>query len=154
MSQRKILIVDDIESNRAILRRYLEDEYEIIEACDGEEAIQVIQEEQLNLELVLLDLVMPKKNGFDVLEYMNEFGFIPAIPVIIITVESNYENEMKAFEFGVNDFITKPFYPQIVRKRVKNIIDLYETQQNLKQLLDEQVMDTVQLMEELEGSNG
>ncbi len=149
MSKDKILIVDDVESNRLLLEKYLEADYEIIQAEDGEAAIAMIQKHQLDLKLILLDLIMPKKTGFEVLEFMNEFGFIPEIPVIIIMVESNYENEMKAFEFGVNDFITKPFYPQIVQKRVKNILDLYETQRNLKNLLDEQVMDTMELMEKL-----
>ena len=93
---------------------------------------------------------MPEKSGFDVLEFMSDYGFISEIPVIIGTVEANYENEMKAFEYGVSDFITKPFYPQIVQKRVKNVIDLYDTQKNLRRLLDEQTIDTMELVAELE----
>ena len=103
-----------------------------------------------NISLILLDLIMPEKSGFDVLEFMSDYGFIPEIPVIIVTVEANYENEMKAFEYGVSDFITKPFYPQIVQKRVKNVIDLYDTQKNLRRLLDEQTIDTMELVAELE----
>ena len=150
MDKKKILIVDDAFTNRALLKKYLEDEYEIIEAANGQEAIDIIKEQQLSISLVLLDLVMPVKDGFDVLDFMNDYGFIPEMPVIIITVEANYESEMKAFEYGVSDFVTKPFYPQIVRKRVKNIIDLYETQKNLRQLLDEQTMDTMELVAEIE----
>ena len=86
---------------------------------------------------------MPEKSGFDVLEFMSDYGFIPEIPVIIVTVEAN-------FEYGVSDFITKPFYPQIVQKRVKNVIDLYDTQKNLRRLLDEQTIDTMELVAELE----
>ncbi len=150
MNDKKILIVDDAMTNRALLKKYLEDDYEIIEAVNGQEAIDIIQEQQLNISLVLLDLVMPVKNGFDVLKFMGDYGFIPEIPVIIITVEANYESEMKAFEYGVSDFVAKPFYPQIVRKRVKNILDLYETQKNLRQLLDEQTLDTMELVDQIE----
>lgn len=150
MNNKKILIVDDAVTNRELLKKYLEDDYEIMEAADGQQAIEIIQKQQLNISLILLDLVMPEKSGFDVLDFMEEYGYMPEIPVIIITVEKNYESEMKAFEYGVSDFVTKPFYPQIVRKRVKNILDLYETQRNLRQLLDEQTMDTMELVAQIE----
>ncbi len=150
MKNKKILIVDDAVTNRVLLKKYLEDDYEIMEAADGQQAIEIIQKQQLNISLILLDLVMPEKSGFDVLDFMEEYGYMTEIPVIIITVEKNYESEMKAFEYGVSDFVAKPFYPQIVRKRVKNILDLYETQRNLRQLLDEQTMDTMELVAQIE----
>lgn len=150
MKNKKILIVDDAVPNRVLLKKYLEDDYEIMEAADGQQAIEIIQKQQLNISLILLDLVMPEKSGFDVLDFMEEYGYMTEIPVIIITVEKNYESEMKAFEYGVSDFVAKPFYPQIVRKRVKNILDLYETQRNLRQLLDEQTMDTMELVAQIE----
>lgn len=154
MKNKKILIVDDAMTNRALLKKYLEDDYEILEAADGQQAIETIQKQQLNVSLILLDLVMPEKSGFDVLDFMEEYGFMTEIPVIIITVEANYESEMKAFEYGVSDFVAKPFYPQIVRKRVKNILDLYETQRNLRQLLDEQTLDTMELVAQIEQMGG
>ena len=138
METKTILIVDDALTNRVLLKRYLEDDYNIIEAENGQRAIDIINEQQLNISLILLDLIMPEKSGFDVLEFMSDYGFIPEIPVIIVTVE------------GVSDFITKPFYPQIVQKRVKNVIDLYDTQKNLRRLLDEQTIDTMELVAELE----
>lgn len=150
MKNKKILIVDDAVTNRVLLKKYLEDDYEIMEAADGQQAIEIIQKQQLNISLILLDLVMPEKSGFDVLDFMEEYGYMTEIPVIIITVEKNYESEMKAFEYGVSDFVAKPFYPQIVKKRVKNILDLYETQRNLRQLLDEQTMDTMELVAQIE----
>ena len=150
METKTILIVDDALTNRVLLKRYLEDDYNIIEAENGQRAIDIIDAQQLNISLILLDLIMPEKSGFDVLEFMSDYGFISEIPVIIVTVEANYENEMKAFEYGVSDFITKPFYPQIVQKRVKNVIDLYDTQKNLRRLLDEQTIDTMELVAELE----
>lgn len=150
MNSQKILIVDDAMPNRALLKKYLEDDYEIAEAANGQEAIDIIQEQKLDISLILLDLVMPEKTGFDVLEFMEEYGYMTEIPVIIITGEANYASEMKAFEYGVSDFVAKPFYPQIVRKRVKNILDLYETQRNLRQLLDEQTMDTMELVSQIE----
>lgn len=150
MKNKKILIVDDAVTNRVLLKKYLEDDYEIMEAADGQQAIEIIQKQQLNISLILLDLVMPEKSGFDVLDFMEEYGYMNEIPVIIITVEKNYESEMKAFEYGVSDFVAKPFYPQIVRKRIKNILDLYETQRNLRQLLDEQTMDTMELVAQIE----
>lgn len=153
MEEKTILIVDDASTNRSLLKKYLEEDYNIIEAENGQVAIDIITKQQLNISLVLLDLVMPEKSGFDVLGFMTDYGFIPEIPVMIITVESNYENEMKAFEYGVSDFVTKPFYPQIVRKRVKNILDLYETQRNLRRLLDEQTIDTMEPVAEIEQMN-
>ena len=97
METKTILIVDDALTNRVLLKRYLEDDYNIIEAENGQRAIDIINEQQLNISLILLDLIMPEKSGFDVLEFMSDYGFIPEIPVIIVTVEANYENEMKAF---------------------------------------------------------
>lgn len=101
------MIVDDAMTNRALLKKYLEDDYEIIEAANGQEAIDIIKEQQLSISLILLDLVMPEKNGFDVLKFMEEYGFMLEIPVIIIIVEANYESEMKAFEYGVSDFVAQ-----------------------------------------------
>lgn len=148
MTDKKILVVDDLQVNREILRKYLESKYEIIEACDGEEAIELIKEHQLGISLILLDLVMPKKTGFDVLDYLTEYGYMSEIPVIIITSEAYYDVELKAFDYGVSDFVTKPFYPQIIQKRVQNIIDLYDTQKNLRTLLDEQTMELMMEIEE------
>ena len=147
MKEKTILVVDDLKVNRDILRKYLENKYEIIEACNGEEAIELIEKHQLGISLILLDLVMPKKTGFDVLNYLTEYGYMSEIPIIIVTSEAYYEVELKAFDYGVSDFVTKPFYPQIVQKRVQNLIDLYDTQKNLRTLLDEQTME---LMMEIE----
>ena len=148
MKDKRILVVDDLKVNRDILRKYLENKYEIIEACDGEEAIELIEKHQLGISLILLDLVMPKKTGFDVLNYLTEYGYMSEIPVIVITSEAYYEVELKAFDYGVSDFVTKPFYPQIVQKRVQNLIDLYDTQKNLRTLLDEQTMELMMEIEE------
>ncbi len=148
MKDKKILVVDDLKVNRDILRKYLENKYEIMEACDGEEAIELIEKHQLGISLILLDLVMPKKTGFDVLNYLTEYGYMSEIPIIIITSEAYYEVELKAFDYGVSDFVTKPFYPQIVQKRVQNLIDLYDTQKNLRTLLDEQTMELMMEIEE------
>ncbi len=138
---KKILIVDDAESNRVLLRSFLCDQYEIIEACDGQEAIQKIDEYKQELSIVLLDMIMPVVDGYQVLEHMNDYGYIPEIPVISITSDTESGKEEKAFESGVSDFIPKPFNIAVVRKRIENTIDLYERTNNLQKLVEEQTAE-------------
>ena len=85
----KVLVVDDSEINRTILNEILRSEYEIIEAESGEEALDVLQKNKGKIALVLLDVVMPGKDGFDVLGAMNRYGIIEDIPVIMISAESS-----------------------------------------------------------------
>lgn len=140
MDKQQILIVDDEEVNRAILHsmfRNEEQEYELIEAENGQQAIELI-EKCSNLVLIMLDLVMPVKDGFGVLEYMKEQELLDRIPVILITSEAVQDSEDRAYSYGAADVIHKPFYPHIVKKRSKNIIELYQNKLNMEKRLKEQ----------------
>lgn len=127
----KILIVDDSEFNRAILKEILEETYEIIEADGGNEALHKINEYGMKISLVLLDIIMPEKDGFEVLEYMEEERLISDIPVIIISSEDSANYIRRAYEMGVSDYINRPFDANIVYQRVSNTVKLYAKQRRL-----------------------
>ena len=136
-----ILIVDDSEMNRAILADMLGEEYDIIEAEDGVQAIAILQKQVNSLSLVLLDIVMPKMDGFGVLEIMNRNHWIDNVPVIMVSAENASEQVRRAYELGVTDFIMRPFDALIVRRRVVNTILLYAKQKRLIGLVEEQIID-------------
>ena len=127
----RILIVDDSEFNRAILKEILQETYEIIEADDGKEALLKINEYGMEISLVLLDIIMPEKDGFEVLKYMEEESLISDIPVIMISSEDSANYIRRAYEMGVSDYINRPFDANIVYQRVSNIVKLYAKQRRL-----------------------
>lgn len=127
----KNLIVDDSEFNRAILKEILEETYEIIEADGGNEALHKIDEYGMKISLVLLDIIMPEKDGFEVLKYMEEERLISDIPVIIISSEDSANYIRRAYEMGVSDYINRPFDANIVYQRVSNTVKLYAKQRRL-----------------------
>lgn len=127
----RILIVDDSEFNRAILKEILEETYEIIEADGGKEALHKIDEYGMEISLVLLDIIMPEKDGFEVLKYMEEEHLISDIPVIIISSEDSANYIRRAYEMGVSDYINRPFDANIVYQRVSNTVKLYAKQRRL-----------------------
>jgi putative two-component system response regulator len=134
----KILIVDDEPINRMLLEEYLTDEYEIIQAEDGEVAVKKIQELGLELKVILLDIIMPNLDGFGVLKFLSDYGYMGELPVILITGDNSTGIEEAAFDLGVSDFIRKPFNPPVVVKRVRNIVDLFERTKQLRQIVEEQ----------------
>lgn len=127
----RILIIDDSEFNRAILKEILEETYEIIEADGGNEALHKIDEYGMKISLVLLDIIMPEKDGFEVLKYMEEERLISDIPVIIISSEDSANYIRRAYEMGVSDYINRPFDANIVYQRVSNTVKLYAKQRRL-----------------------
>ena len=127
----RILIVDASEFNRAILKEILEETYEIIEADGGNEALHKIDEYRMKISLVLLDIIMPEKDGFEVLKYMEEERLISDIPVIIISSEDSANYIRRAYEMGVSDYINRPFDANIVYQRVSNTVKLYAKQRRL-----------------------
>ena len=127
----RILIVDDSEFNRAILKEILEETYEIIEADGGNEALHKIDEYRMKISLVLLDIIMPEKDGFEVLKYMEEERLISDIPVIIISSEDSANYIRRAYEMGVSDYINRPFDANIVYQRVSNTVKIYAKQRRL-----------------------
>ena len=121
----KILIVDDKGINRYMMGEIFRDEYEIVEAAGGQEAIDLIALEHDELAIVLLDIVMPGIDGFGVLEDMKRKQLLDRLPVVIVTDDSSEATSVKAFEYKVADMVIKPFEPRIIKRRVENIIELY-----------------------------
>ncbi len=140
-NRQKILIADDSEMNRSILADMLGDEYEIIEAENGAEAVVILQKRNMEITLMLLDIVMPEMDGFEVLAVMNKNHWIEDIPVIMISAESSPSYVERAYELGITDFITRPFDSLIVHRRVVNTILLYAKQKKLIGLVAEQIYE-------------
>lgn len=132
----RILIVDDNAINRELLKELFEEDYQILEAVNGEKAVEMIEQYQDQIVIMFLDLVMPKMNGLQVLEYMHAHGYMKRIPVIMITGESTPEMEEAAYGLGVSDIVYKPFYPRIIRKRTTNLISLFQHRLNLETKLE------------------
>lgn len=137
----RILIADDSEMNRSILLDMLEDQYEIVEAENGTQAVATLQHMGTEIALVLLDIVMPEMDGFGVLDMMNKYHWIEDIPVIIISAESSSTYLERAFELGVTDYISRPFDNLIVQRRVTNTILLYAKQKRLFNMVADQVLE-------------
>lgn len=136
-----ILIADDAEMNLEILGFILGEDYNIKEATDGDAVLDILNEQSDEILCLLLDLNMPKKNGFEVLEVMNESGLIESVPVIMITAEDAPEHMKHAFELGVTDFIRRPFDGYTVKNRVKNTVLLNAKRKKLEGLLFEQMLE-------------
>lgn len=136
-----ILIVDDVELNRAFLNDMLEDEYEILEASNGQEALDMLDVYGERIHVVLLDVVMPVMDGFEVLFVMNKEGWIQNIPVIMISAETSSDYTNRGFEMGVSDYISRPFDSGIIRHRIKNTIMLYAKQRSLLELVKDQIRE-------------
>ncbi|MCI8550139.1 MAG: response regulator [Lachnospiraceae bacterium] len=139
-----ILVADDSEMNRSILADMLGEEYEIIEAENGMEAVGAIQKYGPQISLVLLDIVMPKMDGFGVLRVMNKQHWIEEIPVIMISAESGSSHVERAYSLGVTDFISRPFDALIVHRRVVNTVLLYAKQKKLVDMVAEQMYEKEQ----------
>lgn len=137
----KILIVDDSEMNRAILSEMIGDKYNFIEAENGAEAVAILQHRNAEISLVLLDIVMPVMNGYDVLEIMHSRRWIDDIPVIMISEESTPSNIERAYDMGAVDFIARPFDKSVVLRRVVNTFMIYEKQKKLTELAVSQIYE-------------
>ena len=140
----KILVTDDSEMNRMILADMLGDEYEIIEAENGVQAIAALQAYGSQISLVLLDIVMPELDGFGVLRVMNQRHWISEIPVIMISSETNPAHVERCYALGASDFINRPFDAMIVRHRVINTMLLYADQRQLMGMVAEQMYEKEQ----------
>lgn len=145
----RILIVDDVSINRMVLTDILEENYEIEEANSGKHALEILSERYREFSLVLLDLIMPDISGFDVLEYMNNQGWLDQLPVIVISGENSQEAEERSLDLRATDFIRKPFDESIVQRRVKNIVDLYIYRRSLEHKVQEQTKELHQQYQKL-----
>ncbi len=136
-----ILIVDDSKLNREILSSILKNEYNIIEASSGTKCINTLKDYGSIISLIILDIIMPSMNGFDVLEYLNSHNYIEDIPVIIITEDSSDSSIRKAFDLNASDYINRPFDAKVVYRRVANSIKLYDKQKRLISIVTNQVRE-------------
>lgn len=136
--QETILIADDMEINRAILRSLFEGEYNLLEAENGEQVLVLLRKYSESIAVILLDLVMPEKDGYAVLEELRMADLLYHAPVVVITAEDSTDNRVKVFELGASDIIAKPFEPEVVKSRVRNVIELGRYRRRLEALVEEQ----------------
>lgn len=130
----RILIVEDSETNRAILNEMFCDKYTVLQAGDGAEALNILSENNDCVDIILLDLTMPGMDGVEFLQRRNEQAALAQIPVIIITVDDSAQQQINLLNMGVDDYIVKPFVPEIVHKRVNNVL---ESHKRFRQMLRE-----------------
>jgi len=140
-SRAKILITDDVEMNRMILAGILEETYDIIEAGNGQQTLDILASERVKPDLILLDIVMPVMDGLETLEHIKGTPALRDIPVIFITAET--ENEAKGLSGGAVDYILKPFEPDIVCMRVATQIELSRHRHHLEQMVAEKTAEVV-----------
>ncbi len=139
MADRSILIVDDNEINRGILGEIFKDKYNILEAGDGKEAMSMIEANEEKLAAILLDIVMPEMDGYQVLEAMQKKDNLnDSVPVLMITADTSTEAERTSYQKGAADVIHKPFDPVIVDKRVSRTVELFDSKNNLEIQVDDQ----------------
>ena len=136
----KILIADDSEINRALLKEILGDGYDYLEAEDGAAAVELMRQ-RTDISLLLLDLMMPGMDGFDVLRVMKYHTWLDEIPVIVISAAEDTANIERAYDLGVADYIRRPFERIMIIRRVKNILMLYAKQKRLTRLVTDQVYE-------------
>ena len=134
-----ILIVDDSELNRTLLSEMLKDDFRILEASNGRECLDALEQYGMGISLVLLDINMPVMDGFEVLVQMNRNHWIEDIPVVMISSDDTESNIKRAYDMGVSDYIRRPFDAQVVFRRVFNTIKLYAKQRRLITLVTDQI---------------
>ena len=138
MEKQKILIVDDSEMNRAFLVDILEEQYDVIEADNGVEAISLLSKQRSDFSLLLLDIMMPEMDGFEVLAYINKYHWNDTFAVIMISADDSPTNIKRAYDLGAFDYISRPFDSTIVQRRISNTMLLYARQQRLEKIIAEQ----------------
>lgn len=135
----RVLVVDDIELNRDVLEDILTDTgHEFYPAKNGEEALEMLEKDGRKYDVILLDLVMPKMDGFSVLAKIRSRSWLRNTPVIVISGENNYEAEKRCLDMGAADFIHKPFDQYIVMRRITNVAELYSYKRSLERQVERQ----------------
>lgn len=151
--RRAILVVDDVEVNRVILREIFQDEYTILEAENGVEALETIDVHGEDLAAVVLDIIMPVMDGFGVLEILHERNFMEKVPVFLITAECTEESTLRGYELGVMDVIERPIIAHIVKKRMESIMELCTMRNQLNQQVQLQEIELDEKSKEIQGLN-
>ncbi len=136
----KLLIVDDSKFNRQVLKDILEDEYTIIEAENGREALDIIEAQRQDIAAVLLDIVMPEMDGVTVLKILCEKKFLGEFPVLVVTSEQSVNLVAECFDYGISDFIRKPVNTDFVKERVGKLVELYMEKNEFKQRIAKQTV--------------
>lgn len=145
----KILIVDDMDINRSMLEMILGENYEILQADRGTRALEIVDKYGEEIVTILLDLIMPEMDGFAVLKELEKRGYIGKIPVLVISSETSSMSERRCFDYGVSDFIAKPFDVKLVKKRVDNIVQLYLYKRELEGTVEKQTDTIIRQYEQL-----
>ena len=138
MEKQKILIVDDSEMNRDLLIDILEDQYDIVEAENGAEAVAILLQQRTDFSLLLLDIMMPQMDGFEVSTCINKNHWNDTFAVIMISADDSPANIKRAYDLGAFDYISRPFDSTIVQRRISNTMFLYARQQRLEEIIAEQ----------------
>lgn len=133
-----ILIVDDKEINRVILHETFKEEYRILEAEDGQQALDYVLKENMRISAILLDIVMPVMDGMEFLRKFNQIGLKGKIPVFLITADASEKNMYEGYQLGVMDIIEKPIVPYFVKQRVQSVLELYRTRKQLRKIVQTQ----------------
>lgn len=136
--RKKILVVDDDELSRGLLRQIFEDEYDVIAVKDGRQAILEIGRHMHELAVILLDLIMPVLNGYQVLQVLNAEKVTDRIPVVLITSQTDAKTEVSAYALGASSVITKPYVPEMVKCSVNNIIALRKSAAGMEEIIRNQ----------------
>lgn len=136
-----VLIVDDRDLNRFLLRDMLEENYDIVEASNGLEAVKCLEGKEKDISIVLLDAVMPEMDGFAVLSEMKKRRWLDHIPVVMISAETSPDFLLRGYELGALDYISRPFDSVVVKKRVENTLSLFNQQMMLRRIVKEQIWE-------------
>lgn len=154
MTQRNmILIADHEEEDRRLLRGIFQEQYRIIEASDGVQAVELLERHNKEMILVFLGMFIPDKSGLDVLAFMAAKGYLERIPVIMVTNWSDADTDEKAYGLRAADIIYKPFEPKVVMRRTMNIIELYTNRRDMEHQLKERTKELWASKEKLKKSN-
>ena len=132
--KKQILVVEDNELNRALLCGILSDSYRVLEAGNGQEALDILRQHKDSIALIILDMMMPVMDGRAFLERIRDDAELSLIPVIVTTQSDGEEDEIAALAHGATDFVPKPYRPQVILHRVASLIKLRETAAMVNQL--------------------
>lgn len=124
-TKEKVLVVDDKGMNRYMLGGIFRDDYDVVEAAGGVEAIELCKREHEDLAVILLDILMPGVDGFGVLDYLKNDNMLCKVPVVVVTDDTSEETSSRAFSYDIADMVIKPYEPKVIKRRVQNIIELY-----------------------------
>ncbi|MDD6333618.1 MAG: response regulator [Clostridia bacterium] len=147
MEKKSILMIDDVKFNLASAREVLKDEYILYEAISAKEGFDILEDHIP--DLILLDIIMPEMDGYEMITQLKKIRRYKGIPVIFLTAETKPESEVKGFDLGAVDFITKPFVPTVMKRRIATQIELSAYQHSLEKLVDEKVAEIEKMQDAL-----